>query len=254
LLIAIIAQAQFKPSDVGYKIEMQHPYEKMKVVTSLQTILDMDGYTTPHTLGTFTEQGWITATVYLQDSTLADDERSPEMKDTYNCFSDGRILAISMEGYDIYSIAYGFEYDKKEKLIASVIASAAAREYTYVYDKADNIIKRNGKGTRWVYADENDTEGKLVMVDLEVNDYKWDKSGNLLSDTFLYTGEWTTQAKYSYNDKHQLIGTAIYYENNVDAQPAFTIEYSYDNNGFLISTITKEDGFTLTNLFTYTYK
>ena len=92
MLITIHAQAQFKPGDVGYKIEMQHPYEKMKVVTSLQTILDMDGYTTPHTLSLFTEQGWIAATVYLQDSTLSDDERSPEMKDTYNYFLMGAYL------------------------------------------------------------------------------------------------------------------------------------------------------------------
>ncbi len=253
-LIAQQAQAQFKPGDIGYSITMQQPYAKMHVLTQLQTIVDEFSYSTPYAQSTFTEKGWLSETIYIQDSSLSDDERSPELKDIYYYHTDGRIRSVELSGYDLYAIQYGFEYDKKEKLIASVIASAEAREYTYVYDKAGNIIKRNGKAARWVYADENDTEGKLEMVAIETNDYTWDKKGNLLTDTYNYSGEWTNSLHYSYNDKQQLILAEMYYDNTVDAKPAFSIEYSYDANGLLTSTVTKEEGFLLTNLFTYTYK
>ena len=253
LMSALSLNAQFLPGEMGYTPTQQQPFAEMHVKTMLSTMIDADGWTVPYAMHFYNTNGWLEETRYLQDSTLAEEERSPDMIDYYTYYPDGRIHFIEMEGYDALPIKYGFEYDKKNRLTALIIASAEAREFTYTYDKNNLPVRRNGKMARWVYKDENDTEGKLEMVSVEQTDYNWDDNGRLVGQTLWYMNEWTNRTAYQYNDKGQLTSSAVYYDNSDVAIPAFITTYFYYENGLPEKIKILEDGFEVTYMYTYTY-
>ncbi len=254
MLITVSLSAQFKPGDIGYFPAMMEPYARMHVTTQVETKTDPSGWSTPYTQSTFNESGWLTEVLYLQDSSLSEEERSPDMVDAFYYHADGRIRMIEMTGYDILPIQYGFEYDKKNRLTASVIASAEAREYTYVLNKKEQVTQRFGKGARWVYADEQDTEGKLQMVPLDVTDYNWNADGLLASEDYSYMGEWQHRIVYGYTPSGQLQSLQMYYDQGETAVPVFTTTYVYDANGLLQTATTQEGADAFVSTFTYAFK
>lgn len=251
---SFILTAQFRPGDIGYVTSMAAPFAQMQVLSQVETKVDAWGWSTPYAQNTYNAQGMLIETLFLQDSSLSSEERSPDMIDVYNYHADGRIRLIEMFGYDLLPINIGFEYSKKGKLTASVVASAEAREYTYVLNKKDQVIQRNGQGAMWVYADEADTEGKLQMVPLDTTTYSWNAEGFLASETYRYLGEWQHRIEYTYTGAGQLSSFSMFTDNSAEAIPVFTIDYTYDANGLLMQATTTEGTDKFISNFTYTYR
>lgn len=245
--------AQFFPGDVGYLPEMRIPYATMHVKTQTQTLVEDDSSLVVNYINTFDTTGLLLETKFPQAADGGEEEWIEEFKNLYTYFPDGRIRVIELDGYDSEPIVMGFEYDKKNRLEASVIASAEAREYTYTLDKSGRVIERRGKGARWVYADEMDTEGTLTMVDLEFTEYQWDDKGRLIGETYWYMNEWANRVSYAYNAQGLLQTTLMYYDNSDAAPAAYSIEYTYDANGLPTSSQMREDGIEVNYIYTYTY-
>lgn len=253
LITSFCALAQFNPGDIGYPLNAEKIMREAHVKTQTLTLVDQENYSTEMSTSYYDKDGFLLSTNYAVDTTIDPEYREPAMSDIYNYYPDGSIRTIVLQGYDMVDITYGFEYDRKGKLTASVIASAEAREYTYSYNDKGQIAHRYGKGARFVYENEEDTEGKLEMIDLEQTDYVWDDKGNLVEETFYYLKEWTQRTVYQYNDAGQLTRMEVYYENGPTATPAFNTVYQYNDKGLLTESVTTETDFTLRSVYTYTY-
>lgn len=253
LFSSTLLQAQFKPGDIGYKSNETKIYKTQKVKTQKQTVVDAEGYSSDLQVNYYDQNGMLTKIAYDQDTTMPVEERGPEMKDEYTYFPDGRIKQIILYGYDLVDITHNFEYDKKGRLTESKYASAEARVYRYTYDNAGNIIKRIGKAAFFETDDEGNATGDMVMVDYDSSSYTWDDKSNLLSEVFYMGGELYYQINYTYNDNNTLNGYKVYYDITPDAQASFTVVFKYDKNGLPEQMITEEEGFRLTNYFSYTF-
>ena len=244
---------QFKPGDIGFNSAEFDIYKKNKVKTQTQIMRDEDSITTTVSVSEFTEDGWLIRTTFDNGEPAYDDEPIDTMMDEYTYFPDGRIRIITMFGYDLYPMTHGFEYNKKDKLIASIFASAEARENSYEYDKEGNIIKRIGKSARFEVDAEGNSLDKMVMVETDITTYNWDAKKRLSEELFSMNGEFYNRMVYTYNDKNQLARMKVYYDTAEDATPVFITTYFYHENGLLKNMITMEDGFSVEHYFEYTF-
>lgn len=252
-LISTLAQAQFKPGDVGYKPAETKLFKSQKVKTQIQTVVDEEYYVSTLQVNYYNTDGQLTKIAYDQDTSMPAAERGPEMKDEFTYDENGNIKLIVMYGYDLVDLEHGFKYDKKGKLIESNFASAEARSYTYTYDDAGNINQRLGKVAVFELDAEGNSTDKMVMVDYEKSEYTWDANKNLITETFYTGGELYYKIIYTYDASNRVSGYKVFYELGEDAPPAFTVTFTYDKNGLPEQMITEEEGFRLTNYFAYTF-
>lgn len=245
--------AQFKPGDIGYNVNSEIIFKNANVTSQIVTVVESDDVSFVSSYNYYNKNGQLDSTIYPPDYYIGQDEQLVPMKDLYTYLPSGQISMITMQGYDLLDINYGFEYNKKGKLITSIIASAEAREYTYMYDDKGRISGRNGKGARFVYENEEDTEGKLVMIDVERSTYTWNPNGDLSEENFYYMNEWMQRTVYSYNEQHQLIRMDVYNDNSPDAIRSFYVTYQYDDRGLLIESATVESDYTAKTTYAYTF-
>ncbi len=253
ILISSLAQAQFKPGDVGYKPAETKLFKSQKVKTQIQTVVDDEYFTSNLQVNYYNTDGQLTKIVYDQDTSMPVEERGPEMKDEFTYDEKGNVKLIRLSGYDLIDLEHGFKYDKKGKLIESNFASAEARSYTYTYDDAGIIIQRLGKVAVFEVDAEGNSTDKMVMVDYEKNEYTWDANNNLISEIFYTGGELYYKIIYTYDASNRVSGYKVYYELAIDAPAAFTVTFTYGQNGLLEQMVTDEEGFRLTNYFAYTF-
>ncbi len=251
ILINVSIFGQFMPGDIGFQSKEFEIFKKNKVKTQTQFMMDEDSITTRVSVSEFTENGWLFRNTFDNGERGYEEETIDTMKDEYTYFPDGRIRIITMYGYDLYPMTYGFEYDKKNKLNAAIFASAEAREYSYAYDKSGNIIKRIGKSARFEVDAEGNFLDKMVMVETDYSTYTWDAKNRLAEESFNMNEEFYNKMFYAYNDKDQLIEMRVYYDTATDAIPAFSTKYYYLDNGLPKNTITVEDGFRVEYYFEY---
>ena len=245
--------AQFKPGDIGYNVNSEIIFKNAHVSSQIATVVESADMSFVVNYNYYNSNGQLDSTVYPPDYNVDQDEQFPQMKDIYTYLPDGKISMITMKGYDMFDINYGFEYNKKGKLITSLVASAEAREYTYTYDNKGRISERNGKGARFVYENDEDTDGKLVMIDIERSTYTWNPNGDLSEVNFYYMNEWMQRTVYSYNEDHQVTRMDVYNDNGPDANPSFYISYQYNNQGLLTESTTVESDYTGKTTYAYTY-
>ena len=253
ILINVPVFGQFRPGEIGFNSGEFDIYKKNKVKTQTQIMRDEDSITTRVSVSEFTEDGWLIRTTFDNGEPAYDEEPIDTMMDEFTYFPDGRIRIITMFGYDMFPIEIGYEYDKKKKLINSIVASAEAREYSYTYNDKDEIIQRIGKSARWEVDAEGNSTDKLVFVESDKNDYVWDNKGQLTQDTFTMWDEIYNRVNYSYNNKGQLTEMRVYYDTAPDAKPTFITTYFYLENGLPEKSITEEDGFRVEHYYEYTY-
>lgn len=255
ILLALIfftgfVNAQFKPGDVGFNPSEFDIYKKAKVKTQTQLLIDTTwGYTeTTASIAEYTTDGWLLRITYTENLEYED-----TIIDEYTYFPDGRIRIISLFGYDLYPIEFGYEYDKKNKLIASNIAAAEARRYTYEYDKSDNIIKRLGKTNMFQYDDEGNLMEGMIWVDNEESTYTWNDKQQLLSELFYMQGEFYYKIIYEYNPNGSLNNYKVFYDTEQTAMPAYASYFYYNEKNLLIKMIMEEEGSRLEYKYVYSF-
>lgn len=250
LIYSALLNAQFKPGDVGFNSAEFEFYRTAKIKTATQLMIDSAAANTilPVSVSEFTEDGWLFRVTYLDNM-----EYDDTIMDEYTYFPDGRIRIISLIGYDMFPIQYDFEYDNKEKLIASSIIGAEARKYTYEYDKENNITKRSGKTNTFVYDDEGNLMDEMAWVDNEESFYSWNDKHQLITEIFNMHGEFYYKIDYEYNDEGTLKNYKVFYDMEQNAMPSYAVYFYYNENKELDKIIQTEEGSRTEFKFSFTY-
>jgi len=260
LFVITIAHAQFKPGDVGFNGKTYEIYKNAGVKTQTIQFIDTSfgGSQTVVSISEFTEAGWEYRTNYPTETELTEDEIAAgwtnTITDEYTYHPDGRIRIITLSGYDLVDIIFGFEYDNKNRLINSSVAAAEARQYTYEYDKEGNISSRSGKANMFQYDDEGNLMDEMAWVDYEHTIYTWNKKHELISETFNMRGEFYNKTDYVYNGKGQLTSYDVYYDTTPGEKPSYTTYLTYNNKGLISKMVREGEGMRMEYLYEYTYR
>jgi hypothetical protein len=144
-------------------------------------------------------------------------------------------------GLDLVPIQNSTEYDEAGRKTAGASASAEVRNYKFLYDKNDLLIRKEG----YTMGDYETGEWSLVDID----SFFYDKSGNITEEISYYMGEEVWRERHYYDDKGRLIKTEGLRSENVE----LTEEYTYDEKGLPEThTSTDSDG-TLEFIYEYEY-
>lgn len=245
--------AQLRPGNVGFDYSEFNIFKQQKVKTQTQIVLDEDSITTLLSVSEYSPDGWLIRTTFSNGDGYDEEMEMDTMKDEFTYFPDGKIKLIALYGYDLFPITQGFEYDNKNILIKSIIASAEAREYSYTYDKKGNIIERAGKSARFEVDDEGNSLDKMIMVPTDVTTYTWDEKNRLIGEEFNMGDEFYNRMNYVYNDKNQLVEMRVYYDLTLGSEPDYITRYYYLENGLPNKVVTVEGDFKLENYYEYTF-
>ncbi len=149
-------------------------------------------------------------------------------------YNNKQQLTKSINYSDMYPATTTYEYDDKGKLIRMLVAEAESRDYSYTYNKNNQLTKIIGK-TAYVGDDD-----KIVWspVDSLIFTYNKDLKS---SEQFYYLGDLYSNIKYEYNTQKQLtkslqyspdgelIRTTLHYYNEQKLNSHNEINNHYDN-------------------------
>ncbi|MBC8045411.1 MAG: hypothetical protein H7Y00_01305 [Fimbriimonadaceae bacterium] len=247
--------AQFAPDNIGFQYSEFEKYKKLKVKAQIEKVYDAE-ITQDYVVSSVTEfakDGKILRTIYNPE--LHSEEAMDTVKYIYAYYPNGKILSMEVYGVDMYPLEFGYEYNNKDQLIKSNVASAEARKYSYEYDEKGNIKRSVGLGAFFEYDDVGEPIGDTQWVGMEEFKYTWNEKGLLVAETMMMQGEFYYHAEYFYNEKDQLVKQGYSYD--VANQNTFSTDlaFTYDKNGLLIARVfsypdTEEK---YESIFEYTY-
>jgi YD repeat-containing protein len=250
--------AQFRPDDVGFNLKEHDLYKKAGIKTRIETMIDtaFGGSSFITAVTEYSEEGWLYRITYnevLEGYDMDEDGVNDTIMDEFTYYPDGRIRIIYMYGYDLYPIQYAFEYDKKNKLINSSIASAEARRYRYEYDKNDRIVRRIGQTYFFEYDDEGNMIDQPIWVDYDSSTYVWNAKDQLISEKFYMMEQVYYRVDYYYNANGLLDHYDIFYDMSEGAEPSYKNSYTYNEKGIIVKMVTEEPGLQIEYRYEYTY-
>lgn len=250
LFFTDIVHAQFKPGEVGFNASDFEIYKSSKVKTQTQLLTDtaFEYSETAISVSEYAPEGWLLRITYLENLEYAD-----TIMDEYTYFPDGRVRIISLIGYDMFPIQFGFEYDKKNKLTASTIAGAEARQYSYAYDQSGNIITRTGKTNMFQYDDEGNLLDGMIWVENERSTYTWNENHQLLSEIFYMDGEFYYKITYEYSSNGLLKNYKVFYDMDQTAMPAYASYFYYNEKNLLTKMVQEEEGSVIEYKYVYSF-
>lgn len=232
--------AQFTPDLVGFQPEEFSKNKKRKVKTQTEKIFDTWSESIiVNAISYFSEDGKLMQTILNPE--IHAEEALDTIKYTYAYNDKHAIQSLTIHGFDIIPIEYGFFY-KKGVLTECIIASAEARKFTYEYDKKGNIIKSIAKGNVFTYDEEGNASDEPEWVTMEETEYTWNEKGQLINERGYYRSEFSYHAIYTYDAAGNLTGERFCYDAERPNEASTIITFIYDENGFLVKRITKEVG------------